>query len=356
MTELEEARDKAARYHLADRLGKQDAEQAERRSRKTRKSFADLLLSRDEMLALPDPVALVDRWLYTDSLAWISGPPGEGKSFAALDIAASVATGISWHGHKVSRGNVVYVVAESPRGFKERLPAWEAAHGGHTPVTSVDYLPAPVQLADPDDVEEFTQLCVERDPALIVIDTQSRCTVGADENSARDMTVIVDAMDGIRRATGACVLVVHHTPRSAANLRGSNSQEGAATTIMSVTKDGPVVTLSAKSTKGGKQKDMEPAPDMRLALKAFGGSAALVTSVDTLTNSERLVLEALGPGDSITTPEYALSAIVKTVDASQSTVQRAVGKLKVSGHIKVTNDGRYAMHSITAQGLDALHS
>src|SRR5262245_5073211 len=40
---------------------------------------------------IPTPTPLVAGWLDTNSIAWLAGKPGHGKTFLAIDIACSVA-------------------------------------------------------------------------------------------------------------------------------------------------------------------------------------------------------------------------------------------------------------------------
>lgn len=53
---------------------------------------------------------------------------------------------------------------------------------------------------------------------LIILDPASRLR-GGDENSAPDATALVEALERVASGTGAAVLVVHHTPKSAASAR-----------------------------------------------------------------------------------------------------------------------------------------
>src|SRR4051794_24201973 len=57
------------------------------------------LLDAAGLQAIPPPAPLVDGWLFKDSLAWLGGKPGHGKTFVAVDLAGCVATGLPWHGH-----------------------------------------------------------------------------------------------------------------------------------------------------------------------------------------------------------------------------------------------------------------
>jgi hypothetical protein len=232
-------------------------------------ALRSLLVDSAGLDSIPDPEPVIDRVLFRGSLAWLHGKPGHGKSFVALDWAGSVATGRTWHGHPISRtGGVVYLVAEGVTGVRQRVRAWEAAVGA--PMAGVRFLPVAVQLLSPTDRDAFVALVAELSPALVVIDTQARVTVGADENSAQDMGRLVAAADAIREATSACVLLVHHEARSGDTLRGSTALEGAATTLVRVTKDGATVRVDCT-----KQKDAEPFPPLLLRLVPRGAGAVL---------------------------------------------------------------------------------
>lgn len=56
------------------------------------------LMSAAELMSLPPPRWLVANHLPVEGLAVLYGPPGGGKSFVALDLALSIATGLDWLG------------------------------------------------------------------------------------------------------------------------------------------------------------------------------------------------------------------------------------------------------------------
>ena len=78
---------------------------------------------------LPRPSWLVEDLLPRPSVAFIYGPPKSGKSFIAIDLAASVACGRSWCGKKTTGGTVLYVVGEGISGVVLRQEAWAEYHG-----------------------------------------------------------------------------------------------------------------------------------------------------------------------------------------------------------------------------------
>ena len=72
--------------------------------------------------------------------------------------------------------------------------------------------------------------------------------VGADENSARDCGLVVDALTRLRKATPdgrGCVLGVHHTGKDAKTFRGSSAFEAGAgaDTVYSTTEGGGTITV-----------------------------------------------------------------------------------------------------------------
>jgi hypothetical protein len=91
---------------------------------------------------------------------------------------------------------------------------------------------------------------------MIVIDTQARITVGVEENSAKEMGLVVAEFDRLRRVGGgSTILIVHHQGNAGQQARGSSAMLGAAQTELTVTKKDRLVTVAVT-----KQKDDEPYP------------------------------------------------------------------------------------------------
>ena len=201
---------------------------------------------------LPVPESLIDGWLFRDSLAWLHGKPGNGKSLVSLDWAACIDAGLPWLSQPVSKGPVLYVIAEGATGLHARVRAWEDRAQIKT---GVRFLPVAIQLLNTGDASAIAELAAELATALVVIDTQARVTVGAEENSAVDMGRVVVAAEQIRRASHACVLFVHHEARGGENMRGSTALEGAADTVLRVVKDGPRIELTNPKQKDAAEHD-----------------------------------------------------------------------------------------------------
>ena len=74
-------------------------------------------------LKLRKPEWLVEDILESSSLGMIYGAPASGKSFLSLDLSACVASGIDWHGNRVKKGGVLYLVGEGRQGVVRRTTA-----------------------------------------------------------------------------------------------------------------------------------------------------------------------------------------------------------------------------------------
>lgn len=238
------------------------------------------LLTRAELKALPDPEWLVQGTLPADSFTVIYGAPGAAKSFAALDLACSIASGHTFHDAQVKRGQTLISVGEGLRGMKWREEAWNLAHP-EADAESLDrnfhVLPRAVHLLEEQDAEKLVNtaeyLASNGEPLrLVVIDTLARALVGGDENSAKDVGLAIDVCERIRRTTGATVLIVHHAGVEGTRERGSTALRGAAdTSIMMAKDDNGLITFAVK-----KMKDAEIPAQQTFVLSQYGHSAALL--------------------------------------------------------------------------------
>lgn len=209
--------------------------------------------------SLPEPEPLIEDVLYRDSLVWLQGKSGDGKSFVAIDMSGAIGTGTDWHGHAVTQGFVLYLVAEGATGIKPRVRAWEQEHG--RTMTGVKFLPVAVQAGITTQWSALRELVRELHPTMVVIDTQARVTVGMEENAAKDMGEFVDKLEKLRKEAGSTVLVVHHQGRNGDHMRGSTALYGSADTELQVSKEDRDVTV-----KCGKQKNAEEFEDITLLM------------------------------------------------------------------------------------------
>ena len=174
---------------------------------------------------------LIKGVLTRNELSFLLGESQSGKSFIAIDMAMAVARGVDWFGHRVRRGGVIYQAGESAAGVRRRrFPAYRRKYDCGAEPLPVVLLERPVDFYNSDEqVDAFIDECLHwkrtfREPLeLIVIDTFNKATPGANENDGKDMGVVLERCDRVRRATGAHVMLVHHLNAGGTKARGHTS-------------------------------------------------------------------------------------------------------------------------------------
>lgn len=185
----------------------------------------------EDLKARPKPEWLIDGILQEKALAVLYGQPGAGKTFLALDMALSVATGSEFHGLTAKQGRVVYLAVDSLDYLDVRCEGWlSVREAGST--DDLLFCEKPVTLNDARNVVSFTSEVRQDGPvSLVVIDTLAHCN-GGDENSAADMQALVNGARAIRNTLEAAVLLIHHTPKLTSDMRGSGALRAGVDTAM----------------------------------------------------------------------------------------------------------------------------
>lgn len=189
---------------------------------------------------------MVKGWLDRNCLSMLYGPSNAGKTFVALDIAMHIAAGKPWRGLRVNGGPVLYIAAEGGAGIRNRLAAikLDRPELAASPFT---LLPVGLDLHGQGDAMAVCEIMPDADPALVVIDTLARSMGAGDENTAKDTAMFVRNCDLIREATGAHVMVIHHTGKdSERGARGSSALRGAVDDEIEVTAGGEIINRKAR--------------------------------------------------------------------------------------------------------------
>ncbi len=188
----------------------------------------------------------------------IYGESGSGKSFLVLDMCAAIVRNIPWNGFK-TRGagrRVLYVIAEGVNGFPHRLEAYRIKEGLVGKDIGIDIVQdTMLNLTKHGNaarlVNDF-KILGQYD--LIVIDTLAQVTPGINESSSEDMGLALDHCKKISRASGAMILIVHHSGKDASKgMRGHSSVLGASDAIFEVTRFGEDRAFKIIKLKEGKE-------------------------------------------------------------------------------------------------------
>lgn len=187
-------------------------------------------------------------------LAVLYGESGSGKTFMALDMVAAIALGQPWRGLKVHQGAVVYIAAEGAGGFRNRLRAYAHQHELDLRDLPLHVIPAAPNMLDKTDALDVAKAIVQRveRPSIIVVDTLAQTMPGGNENAGEDMGKVLAHCKGLRRATGAMVLLVHHSGKDASKgARGWSGLRAAADVEMEVLRADDNRVLSLTKQKDG---------------------------------------------------------------------------------------------------------
>jgi hypothetical protein len=167
------------------------------------------------------------------------GPPGSFKSFIALDIAESIATGRTWMGNEViEQGAVLYICGEGFGGVGARIKACKQHHQTEdgAPIYVIRH-----QLNLRASVEDFNALMIAIENLvselginfkMIIVDTLARAFGGGNENDSADMGAFITACGRIQQIVQDCALMIlHHSGKDQSRgLRGHSSLLGAVDT------------------------------------------------------------------------------------------------------------------------------
>ncbi len=214
---------------------------------------------------------VVRNMLTTCDVSVIGGESQSGKSFLATHIGVCVARGEPVLGHKVKQGLVVYQAGESARGVRGRLKATRK-HYDIDPNKNLPFvfLSKKVNLFSSDaDVEGFIaeikawEDYFPDDPLrMIIIDTLAKAAIGAEENSAKEMGIVLSNVEKIRDACNCAVVLVHHMNAQGKKLRGStaifaNLEQVLAVSVDPETKIRTITMDKMKDGEAGKEYRFE---------------------------------------------------------------------------------------------------
>ncbi|WP_169053204.1 helicase RepA family protein [Falsirhodobacter xinxiangensis] len=222
----------------------------------------------DELKYRP-PEFLVSGLIETEGLGLIFGDPGCGKSFLAVDLGLSVATGTPFHGREVKKGPVLLIAGEGHNGLTRRFHAWAKDRGQSLADARLFTSERAAQFLDKASANTVAAAVdaiarVHGQPSLIIVDTVARNFGAGDENSTQDMSGFIVAMDDLKARYPGCVLMlVHHSGHGdKGRARGAMALKGALDFEFRVERDGARVRVV-----NTKMKDAEPPADLHFTLE-----------------------------------------------------------------------------------------
>ena len=197
-------------------------------------------------VAMPDTPWLVKHLLPEVGTALLSGQWGMLKTFALLDLSASIVTGRPFAGRRVMRrGGVLILAAEGAYELSKRLTGLQSCgklpnepqpicwKDSSPPLLARGALEALRKMAS--EVQEKMQDQWGVPLALIAVDTVAAAANFKDENSSAEGQIMMNVLAELAREMRCCVLGVDHFGKMVeTGTRGSSAKEAAADAVLAL--------------------------------------------------------------------------------------------------------------------------
>jgi hypothetical protein len=289
------------------------------------------------------------RWLVAglwsdEAVGIVGGEPKCCKSFLALDLAVSVASGAPClrRFDVLKPGRVLLYAAEDAlHVVRRRLDGIAAAVSARLADLDIQVITAPTLRLDLDADRRSLAETVDRlRPRLLVLDPFVRLH-RIDENASGEVAPLLAFLRELQRRYGVAVLVVHHARKGGACLRAGQALRGSSEfhawgdSNLYLRRDGEALTLTAEH---------RAAPSSRpLAVELVQNGAALAleaverarpVAVDTPSLDERVIAALAEAEEPLPFADLRARCRVRA-----ATLHKRVGLLAAAGRIVKTADG-----------------
>ena len=199
------------------------------------------LFSLEQLVKQPPRQWLVDQLFGVGDIGMVYGQPGCGKTFVVIDMIMSMCLGTKCcEYYDVPRPlRVLYFAGEGGGGLQLRFQA-AAKHHGDEQVKGLLICKTVPQLLDRECADNLIREVQDREsegilpPDVIVIDTLHSAADGADENSSRDMGIVLGNVKKLVAEFECAAILVHHTNKGGTAERGSSALRGDTSFLLEV--------------------------------------------------------------------------------------------------------------------------
>lgn len=298
-----------------------------------------ILLERASSIAIEAGSSyFIKGWVHPGDFSVVYGQSGSGKTFFALALAYAIAIGQqTFFGRRVRQGRVVLFSLEGSSGLPKRLTAIQDLYGVAEDLFV--YRNPLILFQNSNAVRDVIAAVQACEAGLVIFDTLSRTMSGANENSPEDMTAMVGIFGQIQSATGAHVMLVHHSGKNdALGARGHSSLRAAVDVELEVTRS----EGGGRMLRVAKGRDDADGQEYGFMLKVV----ELGTDDDGDPVTTCLVEEAIAP--------QRERAPAKLSDFQHLVLKNAMNLLSDGHHTELNVRPRAGMPGVTAVRRDLL--
>jgi hypothetical protein len=232
---------------------------------------------------------------------------------------------------------VAYIAAEGSGGFRKRITAYAQQHGldlTGVPMTVLNAAPNLMEAKDSAAVAAAIQAAGGAD--IVVVDTFAQVMPGANENAGEDVGKALGHCKRIHEATGALVVLVHHSGKDAGRgARGWSGLRAACDAELEVVK----TETGARYLRLSKSKDGEDGLEWGFELQQvqLGVDEDLdpITScvvAEAVVNKAKAIDKKLGPRERAVVDAFQVLAEAQTQGIEvEGVIEEALTRVDLEG-------------------------
>lgn len=221
-----------------------------------------------DLMHIPPPKWLIRFVVEEEGLGVVVGEKKSGKTAWLMTMLWNWVLGKDWGFHPdfafetpPENRRVLYMMLEGSASYGQRLQAFADANE----IDPMDQrllnfrgIRTSVNLGTQATLDMLSQTVADWVPDIIVVDTLSRATPGGEENSAKDMSSVVNIFDQLRDAYGCATILCHHTGwANTGRMRGSTALPGAMSSEVTIKRD---KTKGTRTVVIGDQRNIDDSP------------------------------------------------------------------------------------------------
>ena len=194
-----------------------------------------------------------------------AGPGGSGKSAFVLDMYLSRVCNQPFLGRAVKPAFLIWVAAESLDELYPRAQGWLKSHGiSEDEPLNMLILDQRMPLNDVEETGKFIvsvkeqlaeiNVSSETHSIVIVFDTYSKCTPGADENNTKEVKIIVELIDLVCNEISVHATIICHTNADGI-IKGNKALRDGVDTVWMVSKNNDTICLTPDKMRGAPEAE-----------------------------------------------------------------------------------------------------
>jgi RecA-family ATPase len=199
---------------------------------------------------IKEPPILISGVLHKGGKMVLGGPSKSRKTWVMCDLAFAVSKGEKWLGIQCQKGNVLYINFELPRFALQKRLVWlentrDSKDRGNLDFWNLRGHSADLALL----VDKICRRVRKKKYDLIIIDPIYKCLGDRDENSAGQITDLLNHVERLAESTDAAIAIATHFPKG--NMAAREAMDRIAGSGVFARDPDAVVTMSPHEVKEG---------------------------------------------------------------------------------------------------------